>query len=65
MNNVIDMDKINKEINKKKISISKIAKETGYSRISVYRYLNKKRVPTIDFVNKLLKMLNWFFLHQA
>lgn len=58
MNNVIDMDKINKEINKKKISISKIAKETGYSRISVYRYLNKKRVPTIDFVNKLLKMLN-------
>lgn len=58
MNNVIDMDKINKEISKKKIPISNIAEETGYSRISVYRYLNKKRVPTIDFVNKLLKMLN-------
>lgn len=57
MNEIVDMDKIIKQLNEKKVSISKIAEETGYSRISVYRYLNKKRIPTIDFINKLLKIL--------
>ena len=57
MSEIIDIDKLNKQAKKKKISISKIAEETGYSRISVYRYLNKKRIPTIDFINKFLKML--------
>lgn len=57
MSSVIDIDKINKQIKNKKIPISKIAEKTGYSRVSVYRYLNKKRVPTIDFINKIVKMI--------
>ena len=53
----IDMDEINEKIKKQKISISKIAEKTGYSRVSIYRYLNKKRVPTIDFINKIMEFL--------
>lgn len=58
MKKIIDIDDINKKIKSKKIPISTIARETGYSRISVYRYLNKERVPTIDFINKLSTILN-------
>lgn len=57
MSTLIDIDSINEEIKKKKISISKIAEETGYSRASIYRYLKKERIPTIDFINKVLKIL--------
>ena len=57
MNKAIDVDRIIKQIQKKKIPISKIAEETGYSRVSIYRYLNKQRVPTIDFINKIVKLL--------
>ncbi len=57
MNKAIDVDRIIEQIQKKKIPISKIAEETGYSRVSIYRYLNKQRVPTIDFINKIVKLL--------
>lgn len=57
MVNAIDIDIINEQIKKQKIPISKIAEKTGYSRTSIYRYLKKKRSPTIDFINKILKIL--------
>ncbi len=53
----IDIDEINEEIKKQKIPISKIAEKTGYSRVSIYRYLNKQRIPTIDFINKVMELL--------
>lgn len=53
----IDIDEINEKIKKQKIPISKIAEKTGYSRVSIYRYLNKQRVPTIDFINKVMELL--------
>ena len=53
----IYIDEINEEIKKQKIPISKIAEKTGYSRVSIYRYLNKQRIPTIDFINKVMELL--------
>lgn len=53
----IDIDEINEKIKKQKIPISKIAEKTGYSRVSIYRYLNKQRIPTIDFINKVMELL--------
>ena len=53
----IDIDEINEKIKKQKIPISKIAEKTGYSRESIYRYLNKQRIPTIDFINKVMELL--------
>ncbi len=58
MSEIIDIDIINEKIKKKKMSVAKIAEETGYSRVSIYRYLSKKRLPTIDFINKLSKILD-------
>lgn len=58
MSEIIDIDLINKKIKNKKVSVAKIAEETGYSRVSIYRYLSKKRLPTIDFINKLSKILD-------
>ena len=57
INNTIDIDEINKKIKEKDISIVEIAEKTGYSRMSVWRYLNKKREPKIGFINKLIKIL--------
>ncbi len=57
MKEQISMDKLAKQIREKNISVPEIAKKTGYSRVSVYRYLNKERTPNIDFINKLLELL--------
>lgn len=54
---VIDIDKINKIIEEKNISISKIAAVTGYSRITIWRYLTKRREPKISFINNISKIL--------
>jgi len=53
----IDIDDINERIKKRNISISEISRFTGYSRVTVWRYLNKKREPKISFVNNIEKLL--------
>ena len=57
MDKFIDIDDINKQIKKQKIPISEISEKTGYSRTSIYRYLKKERLPTIDFINKILEII--------
>lgn len=57
MKRKIDMEYIINKITTKNIPISEIAEKTGYSRAAVYRYIKKERVPNIDFVNKLLELI--------
>lgn len=55
--NLIDIDEINKRIKEKNITITQITKITGYSRASIWRYLNKRREPKIGFINDISKIL--------
>ena len=57
MKRKIDMEYIIDKVSKKNISITEIADKTGYSRASVSRYFHKKRVPNIDFINKVLELI--------
>lgn len=57
MKNKIDMEYIIDKASKKNIPISEIADKTGYSRVTVYRYFHKQRTPNIDFVNKVLELI--------
>lgn len=54
---ITDIDEINKRIRNKNISISKIAVETGFSRITVWRYLNKKREAKLSFLQKVSEIV--------
>ena len=53
----IDMEYIIKKVSEKNISLTEIANKTGYSRASVSRYFHRRRVPSIDFVNKVFELI--------
>lgn len=57
MPKTIDIDYISKKLKEKNITVTEISEKTGYSRVSIYRYLNKTRVPNINFINKVLELI--------
>lgn len=54
---IISIDEINEKIKEKNMTMTAISKATGCSRVTIWRYLNKKREPKISFINKIAKIL--------